>query len=113
MSVFRVNVPRLPNYGVCHAIIPSSIIRYRKYLKPKLKTVSTKLSEFPTQPHTMHNHILHILRRARYPGPRPLPRASPATTAPPLQAPPGFEPRSDTDLFHLGLACHRASPTNI
>nr|KAJ0195827.1 hypothetical protein LSAT_V11C700371650 [Lactuca sativa] len=52
-------------YGVCHAITPSSSLRYRKYLKPKLKTVSTKLSEFPTLPHIMHSHVLNILGHAR------------------------------------------------
>ena len=35
------------HHGVCNAVIPSSSLCYRKYLKPILKTGSTKLSESP------------------------------------------------------------------
>ena len=48
---------------MCDAIIPSSSLYLRKYLKPKLKTVSTKLSELPqtTTYHTLtYKHILGL-----------------------------------------------------
>ena len=97
--------PGCLDYGVCHAIIPSSSLRYRKYLKPKLKIISTKLSEFPTLPHTIHNHILHIL------GPWPSSDLAMSRVSLILGPRPTSSPARITNLLFSSLACHWASPT--